>query len=69
MIIPHKEIVDVKKKNRISDYRLSVLSGVSAHVIGNFRKNPNYKITAENLLKICKPLGFELSNVNQKNNN
>ena len=60
MIVPHTEIFKYKKKNRISDYRLSVMSGVSAHVIGNFRKNPNYKITAENFLKICTALDIKI---------
>lgn len=63
----HKLIFDKAKNLVYSNYKIGKLSGVDARIIGNYKNDKNYNITADNLLKICDVLGIELKDRDLKN--
>ena len=62
----HKLIFDKAEKLGYSNYKIAKLSGVDARIIGSYKRNPLYNITADNLLKICDVLGIELKDKDLK---
>ena len=61
MINPHKLIFAQKKKLNLSNYKLALMSDVNRQIIDSYQKNPEYKITAEMLFKVCNVLNIELT--------